>query len=57
MRFSESEEAWIDRRAEKFARELGLTLPIARSEAIAELLRLQRKKKAEVIELKSRDRK
>lgn len=39
MIYSESEAAWLDRRAEKIARERGWPLPVARSEAEAELSR------------------
>ena len=39
MLYADSETAWLDRRAAKIARERGWPLPIARSEACAELVR------------------
>lgn len=39
MPYSESETAWLNRRAEKIAEESGWPLPIARSAAEAELAR------------------
>lgn len=39
MLYSESESAWLARRAEQIASERGWPLPIARSEAEAELVR------------------
>lgn len=51
MIFSESEEAWLKRRAEKIARENGEPLPIARSIAMRELVRMQQNPKAEVVPL------
>lgn len=41
MLYSESEKAWLNRRAEKIARERGWPLPTARSDAEAELVRLR----------------
>lgn len=39
MLYSESESAWLTLRADKIAQEHGWPLPIARSEAAAELVR------------------
>jgi hypothetical protein len=49
--FSDSENEWLERRARKIARETGVPLPIARSAAMAELVRLREKPKADVVEL------
>lgn len=56
MLYSESEKAWLARRAEKIARERGWPLPIARSEAEAELVRLrQRGRCAAVLHFRRRE--
>ena len=39
MRYDDSEHAWLDRRAADIARETDWPLPIARSEAAAQLTR------------------
>lgn len=41
MLYSESEHAWLDRRALLIAKRTGWALPIARSEAAAEMVRLR----------------
>lgn len=57
MLYSESEHAWLDRRAEKIARERGWPLPIARSEAAAELARGRASgHTAQVLRLRARPR-
>ena len=48
MLYSDSENAWLDWRAEKIADERGWPLPIAPSEACAELVRMQTRKPAVV---------
>ena len=54
MRYSDSEAAWLERRAEKIARERGWPVPIARSEAAAELVRMQTRTPAVVLDLRPR---
>ena len=44
MLYSDSEAAWLDRRAEKIAEERGWPLPIARSEAAADMVRMRTRK-------------
>ena len=46
MRYDDSEHAWLDRRAAEIARETGWPLPIARSEAAAQLTRGRRSGRA-----------
>ena len=48
---SESEKKWLDRRAKDIALKTGEALPIARSAAIAQLIRLRAMPKADVIQL------
>lgn len=49
--YNDSEKEWLNRRARKIAHETGVPLPIARSAAMAELVRLREKPKADVVEL------
>ena len=49
MLYSDCERAWIEHRAVKFAAERGWPLPIARSEAAAELVRMRTRKPASVL--------
>lgn len=49
MLYSDSETAWLDRRAAKIAEGRDWPLPIARSEAEAELVRMQSRKSAVVL--------
>ena len=53
MFYSRDEQVWIERKARGIARERGWhwPLPIARLEAQTELVRIQRRPKAEVIPL------
>ena len=51
MYYSGDEEGWIERKAQEIARDRGWPLPMARSEAIAELRRLQDQPKAPVCSL------
>ena len=55
MFYSRDEQVWIERKARGIARERGWhwPLPIARLEAQIELVRIQRRPKAEVIPLKA----
>jgi hypothetical protein len=53
MLYSKSETTWLDRRAERIAEERRWPLPIARSEAEAELGRLRSKPTAIVLKLAS----
>ena len=46
MRYDDSEHRWLDRRAAEIARETGWPLPIARSEAAAQLARGRRSGRA-----------
>lgn len=48
--FNESEWEWIERRAEEIYLETGEPLPFAKTAAIADLVRLRRRPKAEIIE-------
>jgi hypothetical protein len=50
--FTDSERAWLNRRARKIASETGDPLPIAFSTAMAELVRLRSRPKAAVVELR-----
>lgn len=54
MLYSQSEINWLDRRADKIAQERGWPLPIARSEACAELVRMQARKPAAVLQFRPR---
>jgi hypothetical protein len=49
MLYSGSETAWLDRRAEKISEERGWPLPIARSEAAAEMVRVRTRKPAPLL--------
>jgi hypothetical protein len=51
MYYSESEEAWLELRAKKIAEETDCPLPVARSEAMAQLVRNRAMPKASVTEL------
>ena len=51
MLYSESETAWLDLRAEKIAEERGWPLPIARSEAAAELVRSRSSGRSVVVDM------
>jgi hypothetical protein len=42
MLYSDSEKAWLERRAETISEERGWPLPIARSEAAGEMVRMRR---------------
>lgn len=48
MRYSKDEERWIERKAKEIARKTGWPYPIARSEAMAEFVRIQNRPKASV---------
>lgn len=50
---SDSEKAWLERRAADIARETGEPLPVGRSEAMAQLVRLRALPKADVIPLRT----
>ncbi len=52
--FSESEWEWIERRAEEIYLVAGDPLPLARSAAIADLVRLRRQPKAQILQFKPR---
>lgn len=53
--YSESESAWLALRAEKIAEEQGWPLPIARSEAAAELVRTRASgRMARVVDIRTR---
>ncbi len=52
--FSESEWEWIERRAEEICVTAGDPLPFARSAAIADLVRLRRRPKAEILQFRPR---
>jgi hypothetical protein len=54
MRYSESETAWLNLRAEKIAEERKWPLPIARSEAAAEMVRMRTRKPAPVLPFRLR---
>lgn len=54
MLYSESETAWLNRRAENISKELGWPLPIARSEACAELVRMRTRESAVVLQFRPR---
>src|SRR5690606_31854628 len=54
MLYSESETAWLNCRAEKIARARGWPLPIARSEAAAEMVRMRQRPACKVIMLAER---
>ena len=53
MLYSDSETAWLNWRAEKISEERGWPLPIARSEACAELVRMRTRKPAVVLQFRS----
>jgi hypothetical protein len=42
MLYSDSEKAWLERRAETISEERGWPLPIGRSEAAGEMVRMRR---------------
>ncbi len=54
--YTDSEKAWIERRARKIAKETGWPLPIARSEAMAELVRMRQRPKGAVLPLRDKSR-
>jgi hypothetical protein len=54
MIYRESESAWLDRRAELIAERTGWPLPIARSEAAAELVRTRARPACKVTALAER---
>ena len=54
MLYSESETAWLKWRAEKISEERGWPLPIARSEAAAEMVRMRTRKPAVVLPFRPR---
>lgn len=54
--FSESEQEWLDRRAEKLSVETGEPLPVARTKAMAQLLRLKHQPKAQIVPFSPRFR-
>jgi len=54
--FTESEQEWLDRRAEKISAETGEPLPMARTQAMVQLVRLKSLPKAQVIQFKRRFR-
>lgn len=49
MLYSESEMAWLDRRAVEVAEPTGWPVPIARSEAAAELVRMRQRPAGRVV--------
>jgi hypothetical protein len=52
MLYSESERAWLERRAAQIAEDRGWPLPIAESEAAPELVRMLARKPAVVVQLR-----
>jgi hypothetical protein len=54
MLYSDSETAWLNLRAEKIAAERGWPLPIARSEAAAEMVRMRTREPAPVLQFRLR---
>lgn len=54
--FTESEWEWIERRADEISLATGDPLPFAKTAAIADLVQLRRRPKADIIELESRRR-
>lgn len=56
MIYSESETAWLDRRALEVQARTGWPLPIARSEAAAEMVRMRERPTCPVIKLAARRR-
>lgn len=52
--FSESERAWLERRARDIAASESLPLPIARSQAMGQLIWNRQKPKAMVVRLRDR---
>jgi hypothetical protein len=51
MLYSESERAWLDRRAVEVAERAGWPQPIARSEAAAEMVRMRQRPICKVLVL------
>jgi hypothetical protein len=51
MLYSESERAWLDRRAVEVAERTGWPEPIARSEAAAEIVRMRQRSACKVVVL------
>ena len=54
MLYADSEIAWLGRQAEKFASGRDWPLPIARSEAAAELVRMRSREAAVVLQFQPR---
>jgi predicted NAD/FAD-binding protein len=54
MLYSESERAWLDRRAVEVAERTGWPEPIARSEAAAEMVRMRQRPACKVLEFAKR---
>jgi hypothetical protein len=52
--FNESEWEWIERRADEISLATGDPLPFAKTAAIADLVQLRRRPRADVIELEAR---
>jgi hypothetical protein len=52
--FSESEWEWIERRADEISLVTGDPLPFAKTAAIADLLKLRQRPKAQIIEFRKR---
>lgn len=56
MIYSDNETFWLNRRAQLIAERTGWPLPIARSEAGAELVRMRQRPACEVVVLAERQR-
>jgi hypothetical protein len=54
MLLTDTELAWLDRRAEKIARERELSFANARPAAMAELIRMIRRPRAGIVDLAAR---